>query len=186
MCAKKKTTEYKRRSASPAILEQYLDGIAKGNSKAMEELYHATSAEIYSYALVVLKNANDAQDVLQDTYLSVYKGIATYRNEGKPMAWIMTVVRNLCMKKLHQRHRNPQLTDEEWEAYVGETGGLSLEENVVVRECLTRLSDQERQVVVLHVVSGFRHREIAEMLGLPISTVLSKYNRAIKKLKQYL
>ena len=51
---------------------------------------------------------------------------------------------------------------------------------------LTVLSDTERQIVVLHAVSGFKHREIAAMLNLPLPTVLSKYNRAIKKLRSQL
>ena len=54
------------------------------------------------------------------------------------------------------------------------------------RECLERLSDQERQIVALHAVAGFKHREIAALLELPLSTVLAKYARAIRKLKQYL
>ena len=51
---------------------------------------------------------------------------------------------------------------------------------------LFRSSEQEQQIVVLHAVSGFRHREIASLLSLPLSTVLSKYHRAIKKLQHYL
>ena len=187
MSAEQKTNEYSRKkSASPAVLERYLTDIAKGKTNAMEDLYYATNTEIYSYALFVLKNTSDAQDVLQDTYISIYKGLGTYKSRGKPMAWIMTIVRNLCIQKMHQRQQSLQITEEEWEMHAGETMGLPLEENAAVRECLTKLNEQERQIVVLHVVSGFRHREIAEMLGMPLSTVLSKYNRAIKKLKQYL
>ena len=49
-----------------------------------------------------------------------------------------------------------------------------------------RLSDEERQIVVLHAAAGFRHREIADMLGLPLPTVLSKYHRTLKKLRTFL
>ena len=61
-----------------------------------------------------------------------------------------------------------------------------MEDRGVLRACLEQLSDQERQIVALHAVAGFKHREIAALLELPLSTVLSKYNRAIKRLKQYL
>jgi RNA polymerase sigma-70 factor (ECF subfamily) len=56
----------------------------------------------------------------------------------------------------------------------------------VLDACLGQLSDEERQIVVLHAVAGFRHREIAALLELPLPTVLSKYSRALKKLKALL
>ena len=63
---------------------------------------------------------------------------------------------------------------------------VSTIDRIVLTECMSRLSDQERQIVVLHVVSGFKHREIANMLELNLSTVLSKYHRAIRKLKTFI
>lgn len=53
-------------------------------------------------------------------------------------------------------------------------------------QCMTRLTDEERQIVVLHAVAGFKHREIAQIMDLLLPTVLSKYNRALKKLKEEL
>lgn len=56
----------------------------------------------------------------------------------------------------------------------------------MLTQCMDRLSDQERHIVVLHAVGGLKHREIAAMLELPLPTVLSKYARALKKLRQHL
>ena len=56
----------------------------------------------------------------------------------------------------------------------------------MLEAALKALGDEERQVVLLHAVSGLKHREIAQDLGLPLSTVLSRYNRALKKLKRHL
>lgn len=56
----------------------------------------------------------------------------------------------------------------------------------MLTECMNRLSDEERQIVMLHAVSGFKHREIAAILELSLPAVLSKYNRALKKLRKYL
>ena len=61
-----------------------------------------------------------------------------------------------------------------------------MEDRNVLLACMEQLSDQERQIVILHAVSGFKHREIAALLELPLSTVLSKYNRALKRLRQHL
>lgn len=66
------------------------------------------------------------------------------------------------------------------------TPSLDAEDKIVLNKCLNLLTDQEHQIVVLHVVAGLKHREIAKLLAMPLPTVLSKYNRSIKKLKQYL
>ena len=61
---------------------------------------------------------------------------------------------------------------------------MSAEDKMILAECLRNLSDEERRIVLLHTVSGFKHREIAKFLELPLSTVLSKHNRALKKLRK--
>ena len=60
---------------------------------------------------------------------------------------------------------------------------VTSEDKLVLVTCMEKLSDVDRQIVMLHSVSGFKHREIAELLSLPLSTVISKYHRALKKLK---
>ena len=152
----------------------------------MERLYRATSPAVYAFALSVVKNTHDAQDVLQDTYLKICGGVAAYRPEGKPMAWILTITKNLCRKKLRLRRRDEQLSEAAWETRTAEREALSPEDRLVLNECMTGLGDEERQIVILHAVAGFKHREIARLLELPLSTVLSKYSRAIKKLRQRL
>ena len=64
--------------------------------------------------------------------------------------------------------------------------GVTLEDRSILRSCMEQLRDEERQIVTLHALSGFKHREIAAILQLPLPTVLSKYHRAVKRLKQHL
>lgn len=109
-----------------------------------------------------------------------------YRSSGKPMAWILTITRNLCLMKLRERQKTAGLPREDWERYLDSREEITPEDRLVLTQCMRRLNDQERQIVVLHAVSGFKHREIAELMELPVSTVLSKYRRALKKLRQSL
>lgn len=69
---------------------------------------------------------------------------------------------------------------------MGENDNISSEDNMILSECLNTLSEEERRIVVMHAVSGMKHKEIAEFLNMPLSTVLSKYNRSLKKLKTIL
>ena len=167
---------------SGATLDQWISLCAAGDSRALEELYRATSSAVYAYLLSVLKDTHEAEDLLHETYLNVWTGSGGYRSQGKPMAWILTIGKNLCMRQLRgQNKENAPL--EEWKAYTPDSEGMTQEDKWVIRQCMEQLPEEERQIVVLHAVSGFKHRQIAQLLELPLSTVLSKYHRSIKKLK---
>lgn len=168
---------------SSGTLDGWIARIAKGDASGLDELYQAAAPGVYAYALSVLKNSHDAEDILQNTFLRVYEGAATYCSQGKPMAWILTIAKNLCFKHLQQQEKMCTTTLEDWQDYSNTGNNMTADDKVVIRQCMNMLSDDERQIVVLHAVSGFKHREIARMMGIPLSTVLSKYHRAIKKLK---
>lgn len=171
-------------SAEAAETDACLAGVAQKDSEALERLYHLTSAAVYGLALSTLKNTHDAEDVLHDCYVSIWSAAGQYRSAGKPLAWILTITRNLCLMKLRERKRSAEVPQEDWEDYLVACEGMSSEDKLTVTECMSLLSDEERQIVVLHAVAGFRHREIAQVLSLPLATVLSKYSRAVKKLKK--
>lgn len=160
--------------------------VAKNDRDALVELYHATSASVYGFALSILKNTHDAEDVLQDCYIAIASSAGGYRSRGKPMAWILTITRNLCLMKIRQYERTSDLPVEDWEKYLEVNDRVTLEDRLLLTECMKHLSDEERQIVVLHVVAGLKHREIAEAFGMPLPTVLSKHSRALKKLKKLL
>lgn len=165
-------------------LDAALEQIARGDRQALAALYRETNPAVYGFAFSVVKNAHDAEDVLQDTYLRIYAAAPGYVSVGKPMAWILTICRNLCLQRLRERTRQAEIPQEDWERYLEGCPGVTTEDRMVIAECMNKLSDEERQIVVLHAVAGFKHREIGELLELGVSTVLSKYHRAIKKLKE--
>lgn len=167
-------------------LDALLQGISEGSQVALEQLYRYTHSSVYSFALSILKNTHDAEDVLHDCYIAVWHGAGNYRSQGKPLAWMTTITRNLCLQQIRKRQRTEDFPQDEWELHLSDNGELTIEDKSVLSACMEMLSEQERQIITLHAVSGFKHREIAELLDLPLPTVLSKYNRAIKRLKKYL
>lgn len=171
---------------SVAELDRLITQAAAGDTEALGLLYDATNVSVYGFILSILKNTHDAEDVLQDCYVSIYSSSAGYCSAGKPMAWIMGIARNLCLYKLRERKKTADLPQEDWESYLISCTGLCAEDKLLLAECMNRLSDEERQVVMLHAVSGFKHREIAALMELSLPAVLSKYNRALKKLRKYL
>ena len=159
------------------LMELDLAAVAAGSTEALERLYNTAKAAVYSYSLSVLRNVQDAEDVLHDCFVNIFTAAAGYRPHGKPMAWIITIAKNLCFARLRQHNRQEQLPDEDWSEMLADNAGLSNED---------RLSEEENRIVVLHAVAGFKHREIASVTGMPLATVLSKYRRAIAKLRENL
>ena len=166
---------------SPRQLDQWILRIGQGDRDALAELYRATVTPVYAYALSMLKNRHDAEDVLQDCYVAICRSAISYTRQEKPMAWIMTITRNLCLKLLRQQKRYVSLED----TYFG-AEDTSTDDRLLLASCMKLLSDQDRQIVVLHAVAGCTHAQIGKHLGLKTGTVLSKYHRAIHKLRHSL
>lgn len=165
---------------SGAALEALIARLAQGETAAMGPIYDMTASAVYAYALTLLKHPFDAEDVLHDCYLRLYSAAGSYKPRGKPMAYLMTIARNLCLDRLQERGRQTELSEEAWEQLLRVE---ELPDNLQAAEWLQALRDEEQQIVVLHALAGWKHREIAGFLKLPLATVLSKYNRALKKLR---
>lgn len=165
------------------MLERLLEQVALGDTEALGTLYEKTRGAVYGLTLSILKNAHDAQDATQDTFVKIWEAAGSYKSMGSPMAWMLTIARNLARMRLRQSAWFGELTETEWEAIPAEAPAVTAEDRAVLQEALSVLGEAERQIVLLHASSGLRHREIAALLEMPLPTVLSKYHRALKKMK---
>lgn len=82
-----------RTNGDAGALDRCLARVAEQDREALAELYRRTSPSVYGFALSILKNTQDAEDVLHDCYVNLHSAAAGYRSSGKPMAWILTVTR---------------------------------------------------------------------------------------------
>ena len=164
-------------------LEQLLLQMGRGDRDAFARLYGLTRGAVYALALSLLRDAHEAQDVAQDAFVKVWENAPAYRPQGSPMAWLLTITRNLARSRLRRSGRQASLDDKEWNAIPADPPDPSPEDRQVLQESLARLGAEERQIVLLHAATGLKHREIAQLMELPLSTVLSKYHRGLKKLK---
>ncbi len=164
-------------------VESLIFFIANGNKDAVGDLYDLIKTDVYAFALSKLKNPADAEDIMHDTFINVYKYAKRYNAKGKPMAWIITIELNLIKRRFQLQARTTEFSKVyENTLYCGNFENERIN-SAFLRQLLQTLNDDEREIISLHVVSGFKHREIAKILNKPLSTVLSKYNRAISKLK---
>lgn len=160
--------------------------ISAGEKEAFCQLYEKTSNVIFSYALSLLRNREDAEDAMQETFLKIRSAAHLYRPMDKPMAWIFTIARNVCLMKFRKQKHYSSVSVDELREIPDCSDIQDREDRIVLETAFQILTKEECQIIVLHAVSGMKHREISELLHLPLSTVLSRYNRSIKKLRRQL
>lgn len=175
----------KSRPSSTPPDEFLIHRIGKGDKEAFADLYRQTERALYSFVLSLTKNHHDSLDIMQETYLKVRASAHLYKPMGKPLAWMFTIARNLTMTHFRQTKRftekEDDLEDDLLFSYV-----TDVTDRMVLQTAMEALTEEERQIVLLFAVNGFKHREIAEALEIPLSTVLSKYRRSLAKLKKVL
>jgi RNA polymerase sigma-70 factor (ECF subfamily) len=105
---------------------------------------------------------------------------------GKPLAWMFTIAKNLTRNQMRRRQKFSDSEGIDFENDTKFSYVVDPEDRVVLMSAMKILTDEERQILILHSVSGVKHRELAQYLDMPLATVLSKYHRALKKLRNEL
>lgn len=185
MLVQEPTTHHMRKK-SIEIDESLFYEIGNGNMQALESVYNATERTLYAYLLSLTKNHDTSVDLLQETYLKVMSVAHLYKPQGKPLAWMFTIARNLYMDDIKKKKHEIAVGDDALNDQMDLSYEMSPENRMVLSAALTELTEEERSIILLYAVSGMKHREIGKLLDLNLSTVLSKYHRALKKLKSVL
>ena len=158
------------------------------------ELYVIPELEVLArVALTITRNSADAEDLVQETLLSAYRAIDRF-DGTHPRAWLLTIMRN-TEKKRHRRRRPNLLRDGDAVERLAfsapdqvdnspEQAYIANEFLGVVTSCLVNLPDRHRQVVELIDIDGLSYAEAAEIIGLPIGTVMSRLHRARARIRR--
>lgn len=119
---------------------------------------------------------------MQDTYLKALSKIHTYRKKAHFKSWLVIIAKNLALNEFNKRKREMLVDITEDEYLMGSTPSTS-ENEILIKQIFTILTDIEKEIVILHSVGDLKHREIAKLLDKPLGTVTWTYNQAIKKLR---
>ena len=159
-----------------------------GDLEALEALYRAFETPVYNLALRVLRRPEDAEDVLQETFLEVVRSIKQYRGEGHLWGWIRQIATSKALMRIrHDRVRETEELHED--SALGGSGGMSpgtVPAQIDLERAFERLSETSRAVVWLHDVEGYTHEEIAEQMGKTVSFSKSQLARAHVRLRRML
>lgn len=176
----------KNHSKTVYIDEKIFKRIGQNDMNALDELYHTTERTLYAYILSIVKNHEETLDLMQETYLKIMSSAHLYKPMGKPLAWIFTIAKNLHISKLRKDKKEYNMDSIEIEDDLRFSYVTDNEDKMVLETALRILDEDERKIVILYAVSGLKHKEIAESIGLKLSTTLSKYHRALQKIRNQL
>lgn len=165
-------------------INQYLIDMKDGNMEAFANVYLLTKNQVFSVCLSVLKNKELAEDAMQNTYVRIREKINYYTKGTNGFAWVLTIARNISIN-IYNRDTKMQVTDFNENEYLKPSyDDTKLDDMPIFKIAKDILGQEELEIVLLYVVSGYKHREIASMLDKPLGTVLWSYNNSIKKLKK--
>jgi RNA polymerase sigma-70 factor (ECF subfamily) len=155
-----------------------------GDLGALEQVYRAYEGGVYTVARRLTRTAEEAEDVLQETFLEVCRSITDWRGDGSLWGWIRTIAASKAlMRYRREKLRATETLDDGSDAGApGEDVPLRLD----LEAALARLPARTRAVVWLHDVEGYTHEEIAELMGMTTSFSKSQLARAHQKLRRWL
>ncbi len=181
-------------ASDDAQLIALLDRVAQQQHTALRELYDLTCAKMYGLALRVVGQRDLAEDVLQETYLYIWRAAEHYRASlSPPLAWIGLIVRSRGLDLLRRRtaertHVTQELDDTLSNTLAGDADNpmditQASQQAVALHQCLGRLEHQQREVVSLAYLRDLSHAELAERLTLPLGTVKTWIRRGLEQLR---
>ena len=143
---------------------------------------------MYSISFRITGREEDAEDALQEAFISAFKNLESYRADATFGAWLKRIVVNKSINVLKKRKHEWMPEDEQWDVAEEETQVDYREELTVsrVKKAIEELPDGYRTVLSLYLLEGYDHQEIAEIMGISESTSKSQLNRAKGKLREKL
>lgn len=182
-----------------AVLDDLITRARKRDPAAFDALVEIYSPRLYGYFYRLTGGREDAEDLLQETFVRVVRMIGRYEHEGRFDAWLFRIATNLVRDRVRRQRRSPGLetpaaADSEDSAVLDQLPGADVEtpENVLERseqvdrlqQALAKLSEPEREVIFLRHFSQMSFKEVAEAMGTPLGTALARAHRGLARLRQ--
>lgn len=172
--------------------EQQLVNLLKDrDNKAFDYLYSNYSGALYSIILQILKDADLANDVLQEVFVNIWKKIEIYdSSRGRLFTWMLNIARNASIDTLRSRsYQNSQKNQSLSENADVNSAGQDMQsgiDNIGLRKILEKLRDEYRVLIELAYFKGYTHEEIADLEKIPLGTVKTRIRNALIQLRGYL
>ena len=141
-----------------------------------DNIYKEYFDRVYYKVLSVVKNNDDAEDICQETFISVYKNLSKFREESNIYTWIYRIAINKTYDFFKKRKLEFEINDE----VLSLPEDINFDTKVILEEKLKLISEKEKEIVILKDIYGYKLKEIAEIKNMNLSTVKSVYYKALK------
>ena len=172
------------------VSHELLAACRRGDPRAFEEIVALTYRHVYTQALRLVGDRQDAEDVAQEAYVRVFRGLAGFRGDAQFETWLYRIVSNAAMTHLRRRRRFGEVLTETGQEPLEFPSEVRVAEEAVDRDALERaleaLPMSMRSVVVMKDVYGLSCREIGDQIGISEGAVKVRLHRARKRLKEHL
>jgi RNA polymerase sigma-70 factor (ECF subfamily) len=178
--------KYKLETLYENIHQDIIDQCREGSQKAQFQLYKLYYKPMYSVCMRMMNNETDAEDVMQEAFLSAFRKIDTYKGEVSFGAWLKKIVINRSLDYLKKRKVKFEEINEKSNRFIDyqmETKEVNMK---VIKDAIQKLPDGYRVVLSLYLIEGYDHEEISEILGISNSNSRTQFLRAKNKLKEIL
>jgi RNA polymerase sigma-70 factor (ECF subfamily) len=163
----------------PITESDLINGCLKGDRRTQEELYRRFSPKMYAVCLRYAGNAEEAQDILQEGFIKVFKKLDSFRSEGSFEGWIRRIFVNTAIEHFRRKRYLMPVTEKEENTIEGKY--LSVLDNLAAADIMAlvqELSPGYRTVFNMYVIEGYSHKEIGDILGISEGTSKSQLSRA--------
>ncbi len=169
---------------SDKSINKAVERFIEGDAKAFDYIYDKTYKIVYFVIYGIVKNRTHAQDLVQETYLKAFKNLSGFVADNF-VAWITTMAKNIAINEYNKLKRE-KLTDFVAESNYIESDFRMPEEDSfgLLKLAQEKLSEDDYKIVVMCVIAGYRRREVAQILNMPISTVTYRLQSALETLKK--
>jgi RNA polymerase sigma-70 factor (ECF subfamily) len=166
-----------------------ISSLKEKDEKAYAYLYDNYSAALYGIIFKVVNDEDDASDVLQEAFISIWKGIATYDSTkgGSLFTWMLNVARNKAIDRYRQKNRVAENQTDYKNVHIGNEQFKSTTTNtdkIGLNTLIDKLKPDLKEMIELHYFKGYTHQEITDRMQLPLGTVKTRMRSAMKDLKQ--
>lgn len=166
------------------LIEEYILKTAQNDINAFENLYIETNKIVFSYVISFTKDYFHSQDIMQETFIKVKCNAKKYNPQGNPLGWILKIAKNEALMHFRKNKKETVMASEENDKIINISIEQNFDNRILLDNSLKILNKRQREVLLLHAISGFKHREIATILNIPLGTALYIYSQAIKKLQK--
>ena len=154
----------------------------EGDRRMQKELYDRFSPKMYAVCLRYMGNADDAQDILQEGFIKIYKNLERFRGDGSFEGWVRRIFVNTAIEQIRKKKMDVSLTEKEETIEYKSVSAVDTINEKDLLKIVSGLSPGYRSVFNMYVVEGYQHYEIAEVLGITESTSRSALCKARNRL----